>query len=155
MSTKFKSESDQQNEWVRERLRAHGILPTAQRVEIGLIILAEPQHLSAEQLLALVNGRNPVVSKATVYNTLGLFARRGLLREVIVDRTKVFFDSNTSEHYHFYDIESGNLIDIDKAQIAIGGLPALPEGTEVDGVDVIVRVRRRPRAAGPSEVSGH
>ena len=124
------------------RLREHGITPTQQRVEIAQILFARPQHLSAEQVLAVVNGvGDTTVSKATVYNTLGLFARKGLVREVIVDPSKVFYDSNTSEHHHFYNVDSGTLTDIDADQLNIASLPALPEGTMADGVDVIIRVR--------------
>ena len=83
------------------------------------------------------------VSKATIYNTLGLFASKGLLREVIVDPSRVFYDSNTGHHHHFFNVDSGTLSDIQADQLPIGDLPSLPEGTEVDGVDVIVRVRNQ------------
>lgn len=125
-----------------ELLEASGITPTAQRVEIARILLARPQHLSAEQLLALVNEGELAVSKATVYNTLGLFARKGLVREVIVDPSKVFYDSNMTPHHHFYDVESGELEDIDAGRIEIGALPEISDGFRIEGVDVVVRVRR-------------
>jgi len=126
-------------------LEASGITPTAQRVEIARILFARPQHLSADELLAMVNEGDLAVSKATVYNTLGLFAREGLVREVIVDPSKVFYDSNTSDHYHFYDVDACTLIDIEKEQIAVGDLPRLPNGKVIDGIDVIVRVRSPKR----------
>lgn len=128
---------------VAAQLRAHGIRPTAQRVHIASVVLARNQHLSADEVLARVNAIDPVVSKATVYNTLGLFSRHGLVRELIVDRAKVFYDSNTSEHYHVYDIDSGNLADVPCEAISVLGMPELPPGTELDGLDVIVRVRAR------------
>ena len=121
----------------------HGITPTPQRIEIARILLARPQHLSAEQVLSCLKGGDLSVSKATVYNTLGLFAEKGLVREVIVDPSKVFYDSNCSEHHHFYDVDSCTLTDIDAADIDVGGLPDAPEGKQVDRVDVIVRVRAR------------
>jgi len=124
-------------------LREHGIAPTEQRVQIARVLLGKRQHVSAEKLLALVNLQGPKVSKATVYNTLGLFARRGLVREVIVDPSKVFYDSNTSPHHHFYNQSTGELADIPEEQIAVGDVPEVPEGTEVDGVEVIVRVRNK------------
>ena len=124
-------------------LEAHGITPTQQRAEIASILLERPQHISAEQLLALVNQGETGVSKATVYNTLGLFARKGLVREVIVDPAKVFYDSNTGAHHHFYDASTGTLTDIEEGQIDIGRLPALPEGKIVEGVDVVVRLRSK------------
>lgn len=119
------------------------ITPTPQRVEIARILLARPQHLSAEQVLCILKEGELTVSKATVYNTLGLFAAKGLVREVIVDPSKVFYDSNCSDHHHFYDIDSCTLMDIDAREIAIGSLPDVPEDKVVDRVDVIVRVRSR------------
>lgn len=85
------------------------------------------------------------VSKATVYNTLGLFARRGLLREVVVERGKVFYDSNVAAHHHFYDTDTGELTDIPQEHIGIGPLPELPDGTCVAGLDVVVRLCRPRR----------
>lgn len=120
----------------------HGIQPTQQRLDIGEILFARPQHMSAEQVLKLVNqdGRG-AVSKATVYNTLGLFAERGLVREVIVDPSKVFYDSNTSDHHHFYNVDTGALTDVDADQVAVARLPTLPPGTVAEGVDIIIRIR--------------
>ena len=75
--------------------------------------------------------------------TLGLFARNGLIKEVIVDPTRVFYDPNTLHHHHFYNVDTGELMDIDAAQLALGELPELPEGTTADGVDVIIRLRNK------------
>ena len=122
-------------------LLSHGIAPTQQRVEIAAILLACPQHLSAEELLSMANHGHSAVSKATVYNTLGLFADKGLVREVVVDPTKVFYDSNTGKHHHFYDADKGTLTDIEEGRISVGQLPPLPEGTELESVEVIVRLR--------------
>lgn len=131
------------DETVYETLRAHGVTPTAQRVQIGRLVLTQPRHFSTEQLYEQVNRTGGTyVSKATVYNTVGLFARKGLLRQVLVDPSKVFYDSNTSPHHHFYDVESGELEDIDAGAIEIGPLPAAPPGVEVESIDVIVRIRR-------------
>jgi Fur family iron response transcriptional regulator len=124
-------------------LESRGITPTPQRVEIARILLARPQHLSAEQVLGALKQGELTVSKATVYNTLGLFAAEGLVREVIVDPSKVFYDSNCTDHHHFYDIDTCTLADIDAQDIDIDGLPDVPEGKVVDRVDVIVRVRSR------------
>ena len=125
------------------RLRACDITPTQQRVEIAQILFAKPQHVSADEILAAVNAAGRVASKATVYNTLGLFARKGLVRQVIVDPTKIFFDSNTGDHHHFYNVDTGELTDISLDSLEVGDLPDLPAGTEAEGVDVIVRVRTR------------
>ena len=124
-----------------ELLRAHRITPTAQRLKLAEILLARPAHLSAERLLFLANREDPAVSKATGYNTLGLFAQHGLVREVVVDPAKVFYDSNPAEHHHFYDASTGELTDIDQERIEIGDIPDLPPGASVEGIDVIVRIR--------------
>ncbi len=122
-------------------LRDHGILPTQQRLMIARVLFSCRQHYSADQVMNLVNDGRDRVSKATVYNTLGLFARNGLVREVIVDPTRVFYDPNTSQHHHFYNIDTGELLDIDHSELRISDLPELPQGTVAAGVDVIIRVR--------------
>ena len=127
---------------IGEQLREAGITPTQQRVQIAEILFAQPQHLSADQILAVVNSNGPIASKATIYNTLGLFARKGLVREVIVDPSKVFYDSNTSEHHHFYNLDSGQLTDIDAGEVMISNLPDLPANTQAAGVDIIFRIRQ-------------
>ena len=127
---------------IGEQLREAGITPTQQRVQIAEILFARPQHMSADQILAVVNSDGPIASKATIYNTLGLFARKGLVREVIVDPSKVFYDSNTSEHHHFYNVDSGELTDIDAREVMISNLPELPEHTQPAGIDIIFRVRK-------------
>jgi len=132
-------------EAVIERLKASGVTPTQQRVEIAQILFARPQHLSADQVLAIVNAEAPVVSKATVYNTLGLFAEKGLVREVIVDPAKVFYDSNTSSHHHFFNVDTGTLMDIDAGQVELNAMPDLPSGTVAEGVDIVIRVREGER----------
>ena len=131
-------------EKVTELLQSRDITPTQQRVEIGAILFSGPQHFSAEQVLQLVNEGGAQVSKATVYNTLGLFAEKGLVREVIIDPAKVFFDSNTRPHHHLYDMSTGELSDISADEIAFSRLPSLPENVDVEAVEVFVRVRSRP-----------
>ena len=124
----------------------HGITPTLQRVEIAQILFAKPQHLSAEDVLTMVNKTSTQVSKATVYNTLGLFAKEGLIREVIVDPTKVFYDPTTVPHHHFYNVDTGSLMDIEADTVVLERLPDLPQGTTAAGVDVIIRVRSEQKA---------
>lgn len=126
-----------------QRLTKHGISPTHQRVEIAQVLFAKPQHVSAEQVLNIVNNGHAVTSKATVYNTLGLFARKGLIREVIIDPTKVFYDSNVTPHYHFYNEDTGILGDIAISDLDISNLPEPPAGTSTERVDVIVRVKNQ------------
>jgi Fur family transcriptional regulator, iron response regulator len=129
---------------VEELLRDHGILPTQQRLHIASVLLARQQHLSADQVMHLVNAEHHLVSKATVYNTLGLFANHGLIRAVIVDPARVFYDSNTSRHHHYYNIDTGELTDIDSDSMEISMLPEMPAGTVAAGVDIIIRVRNEP-----------
>ena len=124
-----------------EKLRAHGITPTHQRIQIAHALFARCEHLSADQIMAIVNERHSETSKATVYNTLNLFLEKKLIREVIVDPNKVFYDPNTSVHYHMYDVETGQLTDIDARAIRISGLPALPQGMVTEGMDIVIRVR--------------
>jgi Fur family iron response transcriptional regulator len=126
---------------VKEIFRRTGIVPTQQRLQIACVMLSCAQHLSAEQLLMLVNQEGGNVSKATVYNTLGLFARKGLVREVLVDPDRVFFDSNTDAHYHLYNEDNGELTDFYGDGVLSSVLPELPRGKALIGVDVIVRIR--------------
>lgn len=127
------------------QLASRGVTPTPQRLQIAELLFCKPQHLSADQILAAVNRGDAKVSKATVYNTLRLLSDKGLVREVIVDPTRVFYDPTTDAHHHFYNADTGELTDIPPEQVEFAKLPALPLGTEQDGVEVIVRLRRRSR----------
>lgn len=122
-------------------LTKHGINPTPQRVTITRVLLQRGKHMSAEDVYREVNRDDQQVSKATVYNTLGLLAEKGVVREVIADPSKVFYDPNTAPHHHFYDEETGALTDIDAKDVRVVGLPPLPPGSDLQGIDVIVRVR--------------
>lgn len=126
-------------------LQRHDIKPTRQRLQIAEVLFARRQHLSADQVLERVSARHGHISKATVYNTLGLFTRKGMAREVIIDPSKVFYDSTTHPHHHIYNVDTGMLMDLEHDAVDIRSLPAPPEGTVIDGVEVVVRVR--PRAA--------
>ena len=134
-----------ENKYTRDNLadvlRGHAINPTHQRIEIAHAIFSRGEHLSADQILALVNDRASETSKATVYNTLNLFVGKKLIREVIVDPSKVFYDPNTTPHHHFYNIDTGALTDIDARDIRVTGLPALPQDMATEGIDIIVRIR--------------
>lgn len=131
---------------LRERiaglLEHHGVKPTPQRLEIGEMILAEPCHLSAEQLIQRLRDAGSTVSKATVYNSLNLFSRQGILREVAVDPARLFYDSTTESHHHFYHEDTGELIDIDQEGLAIARMPELPRGTEATSLELVIRIRR-------------
>lgn len=131
-----------------ENLRRHGVVPTRQRVEIARVLFERMEHLSADRILALANAAGARVSKATVYNTLRLFVERKLVRELIVDPARVFYDPNMAAHHHFYDVVTGELTDIPAESVQIATLPPLPAGSEPDGVEVIIRTR--PRAPATS-----
>jgi Fur family iron response transcriptional regulator len=126
---------------VVELLQRHGVMPTQQRIDIAYFLFQQPQHLCAEEVLAGVNTKRERVSKATVYNTLGLFVRTGLLREVLIESERVFYDSNTQPHHHVYNLDTGELSDVQAGSVQVQRLPALPEGTEIDSLEVVIRVR--------------
>lgn len=120
----------------------HGVLPTPQRLEVAEVLLCRPQHLSADQIIERLKDAGSRVSKATVYNTLNLFCDRGLVREVMVDPVRKFYDSTTHAHHHFYNVDTGELEDIADEAVAFSQLPELPSGTREESVEVLIRVRR-------------
>ena len=99
--------------------------------------------MSAEQILSDLRERGSRISKATVYNTLNLFSQHGIAREVAVDPSRLVYDSTTEPHHHFYNVDTGELIDIDQSDVEVRCLPKLPPGTEAQEVEVIVRVRNK------------
>ena len=133
-------------EQMADLLVNRGVFPTTQRVDVALLILAKPQHLSADQIIAGIRAMGSRVSKATVYNTLNLFCERGLLRTVDVDPTRQYYDSSIGAHHHFYNVDTGELIDIPLDAVTLNVNTALPPGTEQMGVDVVIRVRSGAKA---------
>ncbi len=130
---------------ILEKLKQHGVMPTSQRIEVATILLARPQHLSADQIIDKLKGRGSRVSKATVYNTLKLFSDQGIVKELNVDSSRKFYDSTTHPHHHFFHVDSGKLSDIPASQVSISGLPPLPKGTEQESVEVLIKVRHKRR----------
>jgi Fur family transcriptional regulator, iron response regulator len=126
---------------VEARLLAAGVNPTPQRLEIGSLLFPQPVHLSAEQILARLRDAGSTVSKATVYNTLNLFTEQGLLRAISVDPDRLVYDSNTAAHHHFYNQDTGELMDIEPGSVLLPGIPAPPQGTRAESVEVLIRVR--------------
>ncbi len=126
---------------IAERLIERGVFPTAQRLDVALVILSKPQHLSADQIIAGIRSMGSRVSKATVYNTLNLFCERGLLRTVEVDPTRQYYDSCVQPHHHFYNVDTGELTDIPTEAVSLNVGTALPPDTCQVGVEVVVRVR--------------
>ena len=121
-------------------LQHYKISPTRQRVEIAEFLFQRPQHLSAEKILDGVTDAGNRVSRATVYNTMGLFASKGVVREVLIDRERVFYDSNTELHQHFYNVDSGELIDVYDAEINMATEPELPDGMRIISTDIVYKV---------------
>ena len=121
-----------------------GILATPQRLEIATILFEKPQHLSAEQIIDRLRASGSGVSKATVYNTLNLFAERELVHECVVDPERRFYDSNSEPHHHFYNVDTGNLTDIPREKIKLEAIPDFPKGAHLDKVEVLIKVRNEP-----------
>jgi len=119
----------------------YGILSTPQRIEVAEILLEKPQHMSADQILERLRKAGSSVSKATVYNTLNLFGERGIVREVMVDPVRKFYDSTTHPHHHFYNVDTGELQDIPEEMVRFSELPELPDGTRSESVEVLIRIR--------------
>jgi Fur family transcriptional regulator, iron response regulator len=128
---------------IAERLRGAGLRPTRQRMALASLLFDGcDRHISAESLHGEATAARIGVSLATVYNTLNQFKDAGLIREVAVEGERSYYDTNTSNHFHFLDEETGELLDIDADALKIKGIPAAPQGRIVDRVDVIVRLRK-------------
>jgi Fur family iron response transcriptional regulator len=126
---------------VLSRLRAAGLRPTRQRVALAKLLLdGRDRHFTAEQLHSQALAHAIRVSLATVYNTLHQFTDSGLLREVVVEPGHSYFDTNTTDHHHFFYEQSGRLQDIPGEELTVNGLPPAPAGTAIRRVDIIVRV---------------
>ena len=136
------AQSSSLHERMAAELRHAGLRPTRQRVELGCVIFAKGhRHVSAEELHAEAEAAGVSVSLATVYNALHQFTEAGLLREVAIDATRTYFDTNVTDHHHFFVEGEGRLIDM-KGGLEIGRLPSPPPGMEITAVEVVVRVRR-------------
>ena len=122
-------------------LRSYNLRPTKQRLQLSEVLFnGQHRHLSAEQLHSEVKNRGGEMSLATIYNTLNQFTEVGLLREIKLEDGISYFDTNNDHHHHFYDPNTGELIDIPHDAIDIKNLPNAPKGKDIDRVDVIIRV---------------
>jgi len=129
---------------VKAMLRDVGLRPTRQRMALGWILFAKgDRHLTAEMLYEEANKAKVPVSLATIYNTLHQFTEVGLLRQVAVDGSKTYFDTNISEHHHFFVEGENALVDIPTVEAIVGQVPAAPEGYEISRIDVVVRLKRK------------
>lgn len=126
------------------QLRHAGLRPTRQRVELGRVLFAKGhRHISAEDLHGEVQAAGVRVSLATVYNALHQFTEAGLLREVAIDGARTYFDTNVTDHPHFFWEDEGRLTDAPHDELRFERLPSPPEGAEIAKVDVVIRLRRR------------
>ena len=126
---------------VVDLLRCAGLRPTRQRLSLGQLLFGQhDRHVTAEMLHEEAARLGMRVSLATVYNTLHQFRHAGLLRELAVDGAKTYFDTNTSNHNHFYIEKDGVLVDIPGAAIRVDGLPEPPKGMRISHVDIVVRL---------------
>jgi Fur family iron response transcriptional regulator len=139
-----KTMADRPYAQVLERLKAVGLRPTRQRLALARLLFdSEDRHVTAEQLHGEAVSAHIRVSLATVYNTLHQFTKAGLLHEIVVDAGRSYFDTNMSDHHHFFFEDSGDLRDIPGADVNVDQLPPVPEGAEVSRVDVIVRLKTK------------
>jgi Fur family iron response transcriptional regulator len=129
-------------EQLAEKLRRAGLRPTRQRLDLARLLFQRgDRHVSAEDLHAEAHGEKLSVSLATVYNTLNQFKAAGLLREIAIEGDRSYFDTNTSNHCHFFDGAAGAIMDIDVNNISVAGVPELPAGKVIDRIDVIIRLK--------------
>lgn len=127
-----------------DRLRAAGLRPTRQRVALaGLLFSKGDRHLTAEELHGEAVIASVPVSLATVYNTLHQFTDAGMLRVLAIESSKTYFDTNVSDHQHFYLEGENKVMDIPEGDMSVNGLPQLPEGMEIAHIDVVIRLRRK------------
>jgi Fur family transcriptional regulator, iron response regulator len=132
---------------VLQRLRAVGLRPTRQRLALARLLLETgDRHVTAEHLHGEAMAAGIKVSLATVYNTLHQFTEVGLLRQVAIDGSKAYFDTNNTEHHHFFIEEKNDLLDIPSSDVVVGKAPVPPEGYEIARIDVVVRLRRKRQA---------
>ncbi len=124
-------------------LRASGVYPTSQRMVVAKVLFAKHQHITADHLHEAMLQSGFRVSKATVYNTLKLFVEKGLLREIFIDSSRTYYDSNTSRHHHYYNMDTGDLGDLLEDQPYFPSEDDLPDGTSLENVDIVVRVRNQ------------
>ncbi len=130
---------------LRARLNAAGLRPTRQRLALAKLLFTADRHVTAEGLHEEAILAQMPVSLATVYNALHQFTEAGLLRQVAVDGARTYFDTNTSDHHHFYVEGEDRVLDIAGTEVSVDGLPEAPAGHEIVRVDVVVRLRRLKR----------
>ena len=130
-----------QEQNIESKLKALGQRLTLQRLNLAKLIFTDKdQHMSADQLYQKAQEKGFHISLATIYNTLNQWAKMGLLRRVAVYSGAVYFDTNVSNHYHFYDKEKDDLIDLPSNQVQFTNLPLAPDGMQIKNVDVVIYI---------------
>ncbi len=128
---------------VQEKLKLYGLRPTRARTRIGMILLDKPKHLSADQVHEKLKLKGYTISKATVYNTLNAFAKYGIVSEVTIDPSRTYYDSTTKAHHHFFNIDTGQLMDIASDDINVENIPRLPDNTQIQDLEIVVKISNK------------
>ncbi|MCR9143381.1 MAG: transcriptional repressor [bacterium] len=133
---------------IAEILKAQGVNPTTQRIEIAHFLLAKPQHLAADEILQQLNREYEQVSQATVYNTLRLFVEKEVIRELVISPDRIYYDSNISAHHHFIDTDTGKIYDLKAEDVQLPRVDHLD--ADIDEISVLMKGRLKGKAPGPS-----
>ena len=135
---------------VEQKLKMHDLRSTKARIRIGMMLFDSPQHFSAGQIFEQLTKQGHGISKATVYNTLNAFTQSGIIHAVAVDPERMFYDSTISAHHHYYNTDTGQLTDIPLEDLSIEEIPRLPDNTEIEDLQVIIKVKNK--ASTPTSV---
>ena len=133
----------QLKEKVQKKLKLFGLRPTRARIRIGMMLLDSPTHLSADEIYESLVEKGHSISKATVYNTLNHFARSGLVSEVAVNPTRMYYDSTTLSHHHFYNVDTGQLTDILREELTVENIPKLPDNTQIEDLEIVIKIKNK------------
>ena len=128
---------------VQEKLKLYGLRPTRARIRIGMMLLNKPKHLSADQVHEKLKKKGYTISKATVYNTLNAFSECGIVSEVTIDPRRTYYDSRTTPHHHFFNIDTGQLVDIASDDMIVENIPRLPDNTQIQDLEIVVKISNK------------
>ena len=128
---------------VQEKLKLYGLRPTRARIRIGMMLLDKPKHLSAEQVHEKLKQKGYTISKATVYNTLNAFTECGIVSEVTIDPSRTYYDSRPTSHHHFFNIDTGQLVDIASDDMSVENIPRLPDNTQIQDLEIVVKISNK------------
>ena len=128
---------------VQDKLKLYGLRPTRARTRIGMMLLDKPKHLSADQVHEKLKQKGYSISKATVYNTLNAFSECGIVSEVTIDPRRTYYDSRTTPHHHFFNIDTGQLVDIASDDMSVENIPRLPDNTQIQDLEIVVKISNK------------